>query len=590
MLEYHAHIGVLQQVRASLATTFAGNLALKAKVDALGAAVDAEPDAATLGGIIDLVLDHAASDGVELQLLEQAASLWRQGLALYDQLTGIRAGLEASLLDPSSPDAVDKANAAVGQLGALRASALVLNADAQALHAAIDPLPHLTAHPRQSDIPSKHWGWRDAFLGRRTEAFVEQLFHAARTERARAFAFGALGCYSGNVVGSAYLGAVVGGPRRAHRYRDRLARNTVGAWLQTQLGAPDCGALARHIGFRPMGLGYAIPADILASLQHAATAAWPSRSAPDWDLGLQRAVRHLELLQVFRRPDLPVPPAPELAQGGDVTGTLNFLSGQDYNVPTGTIDTDGSTSGQVGTVSSSDSKTSSGGACLAILLILITIGIALLIYCIGQWTTGKTCDPADFFNTLQGSEAPDPRDPNTVTQQQLLSMADPTAAAHISQELFSLQMMLWQGFDASAAFLAVTGLIYPDDLLLASPLYQQFLATPVRAVWPHREDPGAIDTYQSDPVSAVEQPNVEPPFGAYETPWAFAGPWSPQAQRSGVTVAHRVLAQILSGAREEQNLDLDADRGFRHPCWELAAGASIQDPVLTVEVLPYGAE
>jgi hypothetical protein len=542
-----------------------------------------------VGAMVDLIIDHAASDGVELQLLGQAADLWTQGLALYDQLTMIRQNLDAAVLNPTSPDATQLASAAVAAMNGFKSAALTLSTEAQALHAAIDPLPYLTAHPRQSDIPSKKWGWRDAFIGRRTEAFVEGLFHAANTPRSRSFAFGALASYAGNVTGSAYLGAVVGGPRRLHRYRDRLARNTIGAWLHAQLGTPDCAALARAIGFRPNGFDYGFPADVTKILDTATAAAWPGRTAPDWNLGLARAVKHLDLLDVFQRPDLPTPPPPELIQGGDVTGMLTTLD--DNNIPIGTIDTGGDASLQVGNTTVADSKSKGGDICLAILLILITIGIALLIYCIAQWAGGKKCDPEDFFNSLQGSDAPDPRAPTSVTQQQLTAMSDPAAAAHISQELYALQMMLWQGFDASAAFLAVTGLIYPDDLLLASPLYQQFLSTPSRPSWPHREEVASMATYQFDPVSPIEQPpSADAPFPAFASPLGFASLSSPLPLRNPTTIAHGILHQVLEGAREEQNRDMDADRGFEHPCWSIQAGTSIHNPVLAVEVLPYGTE
>ena len=54
----------------------------------------------------------------------------------------------------------------------------------------------------------------------------------------------------------------------------------------------------------------------------------------------------------------------------------------------------------------------------------------------------------------------------------------------VAQHLFDAQMLLWQGFDLAYGYLAVTGLIPPDDLLLTSPLYKQFLAVPVRLAWP----------------------------------------------------------------------------------------------------------
>jgi hypothetical protein len=589
MLDYHAHFAVLRGLRAALPVMSAAH-PFASKVADLCATADAEPDAAALGAFTDLVVDHAASDGGELQLLETAADLWTRSLALYEELVLARQELEGVLLQPTAPNAVQQAQTAMGRLNGLRANGMQISAEVEGLHALISPLPHLTPHGRQADEPSKDWSWRDAFLGRRTDAFVRGVFENARTPRASAFAFGVLSSYCGNVAGSAYLGSVVGGPRRTHRYRDRLARNAVGSSLQSQFHTPGVGDLATRIGFVNAGGAYAFPADLAEVLQKATAAAWPGRTPPDWNLGLRRTVRHLQLLDMFQRPPLPAPPPLELAQGGEQGGMLTILSGEgDPNVPTVGIglDPDMTPSDPSG----ADSKGKSGGGCLAILLIIITLAIALLIYCIGKWTTDEKCSVDEFISDIQGSEEPDPRAPTSISQQELTSMANPEAAGHLVQELFAVQMVLWQGFDSAAAFLAVTGLIYPDEHLMPSPLYQQFLTTPAASAWPHRAEAVPDESYHLYPTSPIEQPAAaDPPFPANQPPFSFAVHWSHDQQRSAADTGHDLLGQILGGDQDSQNYDLDADRGYRHPCWDVAPGSSIADPVLAVDILPYEAE
>lgn len=589
MLDYHAHSAVLTGFRAAIPSMTAGDPGLSGRVANLCATVDAEADAALLGAILDQVVSNAASDGTELQLLETAADLWTRGLALYDELVLARQELEAALLQPTAPNAVQLAQSGVGRLSGLRTSALQISAEAETLHAALAPLPHLTPHPRQADVPAKHWTWRDAFIGRRTDAFVREVFASAHTPRSKAFAFGVLSGYCGNAAGSAFLGSVVGGPRRTHRYRDRLARNAVGAWLHGQGATPSVSDLATRIGFVGSTGVIGFPADLAETLETAVAAAWPSRVAPDWNLGLRRTIRHLQLLDVFQRPALPAPPPLELAQNGEPGGLLGVLSSGDPNVPTVGIGLDPDMTPS--DPSSSDSNKKSGGACLAILLIIITLAIALLIYCIGKWTTGKKCSVDEFISDIQGSQEPDPREPTAIGQQQLTAMADPAAAGHLAQELFAVQMTLWQGFDAAAAFLSVAGLIYPDEELMPSPLYQQFIKTPPTQPWPHRAEPSPVETYHLYPASQIEQPAAStPPFPANQSPLGFAVHWSADQQRSAAVIGRGLLSQIFAGDRDSQNLDLDADRGYLHPCWDLAAGGSINDPVLAVDVLAYEEE
>lgn len=591
MLDYHAHTAALRQIRSAIKGGFSSQPTMLSALDTLCHDADLNADAATLGCIVDIVVDHASSDGLELSLLQQAADLWAQGRSLYDQLANARSSLEQALLDPAATDAVQLANSALSTLMGVQNAALSLNANMASLKSAVDPLAHIKAHPRQSDVPEENWGWRDVFLGRRTDAFVESLFRHAKTKRASAFAFGALSSYSANVAGSAYLGCVVGGPRRLHRFRDRLARNSVGAWLHSQAGTLSCTSLARAIAFRPFGVAIGFPSDIQSTLKEAMNDAWPNRTGPDWDLGLSRTVRHLQLLDQFQRPDIPSPPPPSLISACSGMESLNVMNEQDPNFPTVGVDTDGNVSGSIGQPDGGSSQPKSGSACLAVILVLITVGIALLIYCIGQWSEGKKCKPGDFFDSLQGSDAPDPRDPTNVSQQQLSALADPSAACHIVNELFSLQMMIWQGFDTAAGYLGVSGLIYPDEFMIASPLYQQFLKTPPRLTWPLREDSNAATDFQFDPPTSAEQPAAaNSPFPSHENPMAFAGPWSPQQSHGPTPIAQQIFRVVQTGSRDHVNRDLDADRGYLHPCWAIEAGHSIHDATLAVEVLSYDAD
>ncbi len=589
MLEYHAHVTVLRGLRATLSSAFSSDPILAAKVADLSATVDADPDAAIMGACIDVIVAHASADGTELELLETAADLWAHGMSIYDDLVKSRTEIEASLLNPTAPNAIELMQSGVSRLDGIRTGALQIAAEAESLKQAISPLRHLNPHARQADAPSKDWSWRDAFLGRRTEAFVRHAFEGT-SSREKAFAFGVLSSYAGNTAGSAFLGCVVGGPRRSHRYRDRIARNTVGAWLRSTFNTPDTIALSKHMTFSGPTGTTSFPADLAKILKHAFTETYPSRPAPNLDLGLQRTVRHLELLDAFRRPPVPQPPTLSLVQGGDVTGSMTLMSSSgDPNVPSVGIGLDPDMTPQM--PGHADSEKSSGGACLGILIALITLGIALLIYCLGKRAINKKCKVQDFLDEFQGSEEPDPRVPTGISQQQLKDMAEPEGAAHIVQELFNMQMLLWQGFDAALSYLTVTGLLYPDDLLIQTDLYQQFVVTPVRSTWPHREEATAAANYHENPTSPIEQPaSSAPPFPPYETPAAFVSLHGGNETHSAGRIAADLLCQILRGEMGSSNNDLDADRGFLHPAWHVAAGTSVHDAVLSVDVLPYKAE
>jgi hypothetical protein len=302
-------------------------------------------------------------------------------------------------------------------------------------------------------------------------------------------------------------------------------------------------------------------------------------ATPDVDLGLRRTVRHLELLEVFHRPQLPTPPAPALAVQilATATGGTDPAVGEIH--PLG----DGGTGGGTGTGSPSsttgaDSKDRQGDACIALLVAVIVAALVSLVYCIVEWIDHGDCDLGKLVKEIAGGgEEPEPQ-PTDVTAAQLVTLAGNGGGAHLAQHLFDAQMLLWQGFDQAYGYLALTGLIPPDDLLLTSPLYRQFLAIPSRPAWPLRPESRPEETYFADPVSPPEQHTELAsyyPTGADPTAFLHGYP--------GVGVLH----QIVRGEQDSANLDQDADRGVGHACWQVVPGGSINDTPVPVAVLAY---
>lgn len=126
-----------------------------------------------------------------------------------------------------------------------------------------------------------------------------------------AFAVGASASYGANVAGSAFLGHAVGGPRRSHRHRDRLARNAVGSWLATHHpAAMSPSAMAGRITFGSVA-NLALPTPVELLIGDALTDTFDlSRTLqmPDLQVGYRRLIEHLTLLDRFARPAVPAPP------------------------------------------------------------------------------------------------------------------------------------------------------------------------------------------------------------------------------------------------------------------------------------------
>lgn len=596
MLDYHQNCVALSEFTAALSGV--ADPALAAARDQAVAAVSAERGSALLGAFVHHLIGHAASDGAEIALLQRAADLWAKGLALCDQLTAVRTGLESALENPGDPGSPAKFNAAAMDVQSFGRSAVAMMADIDALRADVLKFPHLPRHPRQADLKTDQWNWGDLVLGRRTEALVRSVSALARDAgdaATTAFATGAISSYAANVAASPYIAFAVGGPRRAHRQRDRIARNAIGAWFAANSGAAISPTqMADRITFGPAN-NPELPDAIRSLVQGALAKTFDlqhTQPLPDLQLGYARLVQHLRLLDKFPRPAVPAPPNQMwlAALYSDPQNPPGSLRPQDVDV---TGQDGGGVAVQVGDPqpgtgqpNGSDSSKTAKGCGIAVLIIIAIDLIQAFVQCVGQWANGHRCTFWEnmLLSKVWEQDPPDPHDPNgpttvSVTGQQLTTIAGSPQAASLVGQLFDLHGQAWEAMDKAYVFLCVAGLIYPGHLL-ASPLYSQFTAMPAHQPWPHRE--AADPPYHLYPSSPLELPTV-PEF-------PYAPGTSPQAALSEVfeglaAIGLALWRQIATNVQDSQNRDLDADRGRVHPCWN--ADGSINDDPVAVRILAY---
>jgi len=308
VLDYHSSCVSLNEFVAALAAETFTNPVLTTAKDEAVSAVGAEGDRALIGAFVYHLITHAASDGSELDLLERAAALWTRGSALCGELGTIRADLESALEKPRTPGAADRFNAAAVSAQNLAQKANELRVEVNALRLDVLKFPHLPPHPRQEDRKTAEWDWGNLSLARRTDAFVRTLFRLVSDQGTLAFAVGVAAAYGANVTGSAYIGHAVGGPRRMHRHRDRIARNAFGSWLATRHPAAESPSkMAGRIAFGAAGAPI-LPTDLDSLVREALGRTFDTARTvpiPDLQLGYGRLVQHLKLLDAFSMPDLP---------------------------------------------------------------------------------------------------------------------------------------------------------------------------------------------------------------------------------------------------------------------------------------------
>jgi hypothetical protein len=607
MIDYRANVAALEDFRQSLANESISQPQIAKIRDDQLKDVNMAPDMALLGAMIDHLIWHAASDGAELLLVERAAELWKLGLVLYKKMGEIRTGLEGALSDPQNPDAVQTFDEAILKVNEFELAIAGKEVEIAILRDDIYAAAHPPSHPRQQNESFDRWKWSDILLARRTDAFARATWKRATNGAGKAFAFGVMSNYGANVCGSAYLGQVVGGPRRAHRHRDRLARNAVGSWFA--LSYPNSISLTsiadriRYGLFTPT-----LPSTVEQLITDALAGSYdPGRTPPisDLQLGFKRLLRHLEALDTFVIPEIPaLPLEPFLTKiYASTANPSNSIMASGLKMEISDSSGSGSGSGVTpqnlptsSSVGEQDSRRSSkldcGAFFMALFKFIAVTGIAGG-PCLEDWFSGRTCklwegmkdDFAEWWRTMFSGQEPLSEGEPVRDASRLTAASGSEEVTTLIHSLYDAQTHFWETLNSAYDYLSINGLIYPDALINGKK-YSQFIRipTPKAGGWPHLPMADSAERAYQYPSTLIEQPAVMTmPYPSGAAPGVFLTGTGSVVAASQVSTS--VWMQTVSNQLDATNYDLDADRGHLHPCW--TTGGSINDDPIDVVVLDY---
>jgi hypothetical protein len=573
MIDYFTHVAALQVAQKAIANSQLSDPANPKGASEALTAVEAEPGGAILGSLVDHLLQYSQTPtALEIGLLKKSASVFAEGRTILAKLAAVRSSLETSLATPTAPGALAAYNAALAELPAIGTDFQNMAQKFQALQAGF-PANWIAPVGQQLNEPVAQWAWRDIFLARRTTAFVATTQELATTARGKAFAFGAFAGAAGNLIGSGYLNSVVGGPRRSHTLRHRLAAYSVGAWMRDNEPqyAETLANIRSALLFGQSGTP-TLPSD-LKTLAHAALRqSYPSGTPalPNLETGYTNLLEHLSLLGDFSLPAAPVPPNNTVAGNIIASGlTLGTNTVQIQGEVAGATTSFGQNTPLIG------HHESAAGVCEQILLWL-AIPIFSWIYSIDVACGGG-----------QGASG----SPDLTSTGELISLSQsPTGLSGINS-LYSLALNAWQALAAGRTVLVLRGLLYPDPDDLSNPTFAQFLSIPTTTTgYPLLEMPASDDgiTY---PTSGLETPaTTSSPYAPGALPQSFlTGSSNASVLALGPTIWEDMILYPRSDRPWSRNHNLDSDRGFGALCWALSSGASITGLPVNITDLAYNA-
>lgn len=586
MIDYFAHVSALRVCQFVMATSPPTDLANpKAVIEALNG-LSEEPGSAILGALVDTLLQYSEEEtSAEIGILRHALVLFEEASTILKQIGMARASLEAGMTTPTAPGVLAAYNAALSNLPGMATELQNLRAKLETFQANFSG-NWMAPMGQQRGAPVSQWAWRDVFLGRRTTAFVANVQTLAATAMQRSFSVGVLAGAAGNLLGSGYLNSVVGGPRRSHQLRHRLAAYSVGAWLrdnEPQLSGTLAGIhAALHFG-QPGP--QALPSDLRGLIQSALLKTYPSGTPipPNLDVGYNKLVEHLKLLGAFTLPPVPQPMNNTLTAKviglGLMPGTLKI----EGDAPSSGGGTGGGSGGGGQSFGNEfpgfGSHEDAGSVCATIFLDLSII--ALLCFGVSQTGSNYPGKPG----TGKGTGIPGPA-PSSIqlTLPQLKALSVSPEGISTVNSFYGLEMKAWGALAASCTALVLRGLLYPDPGDLSNPTFTQFQAIPGVSKYPLLPMPPADDG-TAWPTTALEQATTSPsPYPVSASPLTFlTGSSGYSVSALSSTLWEDMIEQPGSSRTWSKNFNLDSDRGFLAECWELAPNSAItSEPVDTV--------
>lgn len=598
MLDLFSHFAALDVLRARLRRQGLDDGI--AEITDAYKAVEANHPYAVLGSVIDHLIAHDTVSDIELAVLGEALYKFDKLKRLIKDFRKARATIEQLARQPGDVNALMRYNQARADLASVAKRYDPLVAELQGFAwKRLRAVQYLVGHPQNADVPVKDWPWRDLLLSRRTGAFTATTLDLARRDgrpEALAFAVGVLASYAGNAIGSPYLTRTVGGPRRSHKLRDRVAAYSTGAWLRHVGPSADL-PLDGHPTTTLMGLGAptveTMPGWLIDLVGQALKETYGDLAAlPDLTVAYRKLLHHWDLLHSFQPPS----PARPIPDDLDIRIVNSNLSPQDVTWP----DTSPPSAGPAPGGGSGSNIFDPGPGmppwympahdnvedyikegCLDALM-----GPLFLVR-LGFWLGHKIFDKEPKTGQAVGylTSALTQADYDTVMAGPDILIA--TKAMHDLDTVFT-------SFATHCLFvLKVGGLIYPSPQDLWAPEFSQFVAPPPRPAsfeWPARPRswPNLSGTFPL--VSATENPSTPADFADGEKPCAFLTGGStpaPSVLRDGYDILADELTNRPGSVVRTTNTNLDGDRGPGSVCWQLAAGTSMSDDPVDVAALGY---
>jgi hypothetical protein len=541
MIDYFTHVAALQvflQATTNQPPADDQQFFAESRNDA-----ENEPGAALLGALVDHLLQYAQPQtAAELDTLSGAAALFQRGLTIFGALSDAREKMETALLNPAAHDALANANTARNRLPQLSADSERLREDIQAY---------------QARYSGRWLAPRDVFLARGTTLFLVKAKERAQTAKQRAFTLGALAGAAGNLLGSAYLNAVVGGPRRSHRLRHRLAAYSVGAWLRDNepLLAGGLDTLRTSLAFGQTGTPV-LPAELkgfLADTLHDAYRTGPA-PLPDLDLGYRNLLAHLSLLDDFPLPAQPAPLSDKIVK---LAMKANAYGG-DYAFAEAAAPPPSGLSGNFPGIGAHESA---DAVCLTIL----------------SWAWPPYAYEA--LKDLFGSSDSGTGEKVDWNAQALTDASHSPPALRDMQTLYGYQTSAWQALSTARTALVLRGLLYPGpEDFLGNSTFQQFVAVPVNlGLYPLLPMPDSDDGTTWPASSPELQPTDASHYDAGTGPLVFLTTHHIYSVFHSSSALWEALIEHPNGQSGQEfwptgkNYNLDGDRGFQWLCWTTAS-------------------